>query len=236
MELPIILYSESWSWDKHTLWQYLSEGNFPRSCPQWKEFFIRQSQHLYNISNSISPGPVYPPLERVFRAFIPMNKIKVVIIGQDPYHNGSAVGLCFSVKHGNKINPSLRSIYKELELEGFKPQKNGDLSHWADQGCMMINTALTVKKGQPESHLDIWRQFTIDVIKEISTRRENIAWLIMGSKALEFKKYISSDHKLFITSHPMPLSAYKGFRGYPAFINSNVFQNINQFLGNPIEW
>lgn len=232
----IVFKKEEYSWKKMDLWRFLEEGNFPRLCKEWEKFFISESQKLYDISNSIKDESqnctIYPPINLVFRAFIPMDKIKVVIIGQDPYHNGSAVGLCFSVKNGNSINPSLRTIYKELKNEGYNTKEDGDLTHWAEQGCMMLNTALTVEKGCPEIHLGIWYEFTEKVISYVSKKCENVAFLLMGSKALKFKELIESNkgHRTFITSHPMPLSAYKGFRGHDAFIGSNVFNVINQFL------
>lgn len=247
-EPKIQFLNEEWSWKNMSLWEYLEEGNYPRMSNGWSSFFISHSQELYRISEEIKTeahgATIYPPIHQVFRAFIPMEKIKVVIIGQDPYHNGSAVGLCFSVKPGNKINPSLRSIYKELKDEGYNPTENGDLIHWADQGCMMLNTALTVEKGCPEVHLAFWYEFTEMVIREVATYCKNVAWLLMGSKALAFKDCINQTHdvghEIFITSHPMPLSAYKGFRGHSAFMGSGVFRQINTFLAkkgrNPIKW
>lgn len=250
--------NEEWSWKNMSLWEYLNEGNYPRQSSGWQDFFISHSQDLYNISEEIKTEAqgaiIYPPIHKVFRAFIPMEDIKVVILGQDPYHNGSAVGLCFSVLPGNKINPSLRSIYKELENEGYEVKRNGDLTHWANQGCLMINTALTVEKSCPEVHLGIWYEFTEKVIREVATYCKNVAFLLMGSKALKFKDCINQTptvvdsnraegcggHEIFITSHPMPLSAYKGFRGNVAFMGSGVFREINTFLTKngrkPIRW
>lgn len=243
--VKIIILNEKWSWDNMTLWQFLQEGNYPRLCKEWNVFFNQHSSDLYKISQKIKEesqgATIYPPIHQVFRAFIPMEKIKVVILGQDPYHNGSAVGLCFSVKPGNHINPSLRTIYKELNNEGYTPEQNGDLTHWSEQGCMMINTALTVEKGCPEVHLGFWYDFIEQVIQHVSVQTKNVAWLLMGSKACEFEPIIRNNgHKIFITSHPMPLSAYKSFRQYPAFIGSNVFRQINTFIeqnnNKPICW
>mgnify|MGYP001605072054 CR=1 FL=1 len=236
MDLKFI--DEEWSWKNTTLFEFLKE-NYPR---YWKEFFIEHSKELYNISEKIEENKtiIYPEINQVFRAFINIEKIKVVILGQDPYHNGSAVGLCFSVKIGNEINPSLRSIYKELENENFEVKANGDLSHWAKQGCMMLNTALTVEKGMPDDiHIGFWYDFIKDVIIYLGNRKD-IAWLLMGSKAEHFAQYIEKNNNIFITSHPMPLSAYKSFRGHDAFIKSNVFTKINSFLKSknksPIFW
>ena len=101
---------------------------------------------------------------------------------------------------------------------------------------MMLNTALTVEKGSPESHLHIWYDFSEKVLKEINSKTKNVAWLLMGAKALKFKNLISSNHKIFATSHPSPFSAYKGFGQTPAFLGSNVFKEINNFLYEKIIW
>jgi uracil-DNA glycosylase len=225
---------EKWDWNTVSLEEYVKEKNYPGS---WSSFFERQD--IQDIFKSISKNMnrdivIYPPPNLVFRAFrTPLENIKVVILGQDPYHNGNATGLCFSVPVGAEINPSLRNIYNELEAEGFSVNKNGDLSSWPTQGCMMLNTALTVEKSSPESHLHLWFQFTQKVLEYIGTQTKNVAWLLMGAKALEFKKYAvpENGHKIFCTSHPSPFSAHKGFRDVPAFLGSGVFKNINTFLG-----
>jgi len=228
---------KSWSWKNMTLTEFLSEGNIPY---KWKEFFDRKDIRiiLEKISAEITRVqyriPIYPEINRVFRAFeVSLRETKVVILGQDCYHNpGSAVGLCFSVPKGAKINPSLRNIYDELENEGFVTEKNGSLAHWAKQGCLMLNTALTVEQGSPESHLEIWYPFSEKVLEYISENTKNVAWLLMGAKAMEFQDYAKRNgHKAFLTSHPSPFSAHKSCRGSPAFLGSGVFQKINEFLG-----
>lgn len=235
----IELLDEEWSWDNVDLWNMVSEGNYPKRCPLWKKFFESNFEILKKISDLVkNDGILYPPPNQVFRSFIDMDKIKVVLLGQDPYHNGSAVGLCFSVKYGNSLNPSLRNIYKELENCGYNPKKNGDLTHWAKQGCMMLNTALTVKKGEPDSHTKIWAEFTKRVISYISENTEKVAWIILGGKAFSFTKLVSEKrgHKFFISSHPSPFSANNSFREYPAFLGSDVFKNLNRFLEKEINW
>jgi len=236
-KMSIIFLDGSYDWKTLTLWEYLSEGNIPS---HWKDFFLRDDvqKTLKNVSDGIvtqSKGCIiYPPIEKVFRAFnTPLNKVRVVVLLQDPYFNpGSAVGICMSVPPKVPINPTLRNVYIELENEGYTPNKNGSLIHWADQGCLMLNTALSVEKGNPESHLAIWYKFSEKVLEYVGKNTKNVAWLLMGAKALEFKKYAipENGHKVFITSHPSPFSAYKGFRDYPAFIGSGVFRNIDEFL------
>lgn len=238
---------EHYDWNTLTLLQFLQQGHIPS---EWQDFFNRKDVHkdLEEISESLQKRAqtgliIYPSPNLVFRAFgTPLEQIRVVIVGQDVYFNGNAVGLCFSVPPTtvySRINPSLKNIYIELEQEGYKPNKNGSLVHWANQGCFMINTALTVEKGSPESHLGIWYNFSEKVIAEVSKETKNVAWLLMGAKALEFAPLVdvNKGHKVFVSSHPSPLSAYKGFRGYPAFIGSNIFKNVNHFLGDrKIKW
>jgi uracil-DNA glycosylase len=236
----IQLINGNYLWEEMTLWEYLKEGNIPS---HWKNFFIENQQTLFNISQNLllkNTQKIYPPINKVFRAFIPLKKIKVVILGQDPYHNGSAVGYCFSVLSGNSINPSLMNIYKELKNEGYDITKDGNLTHWVNQGCFLLNTALTVEKGCPNSHTSYWNDFTANTVKYVVDNCENIVWLLMGSKAQKFKQFISSSHHTICTSHPSPFSAYKGYRDLPAFIGSGVFLKINDYLTKtsrkPIYW
>jgi uracil-DNA glycosylase len=224
---------EKYDWNSLTLWNYLLDGNYPRS---WSEFFLRDDvqNDLRHISAEIerevkAGSTVYPEINQVFRAFIPLDRIKAVILGQDPYHNGSAVGYCFSVRHGNKINPSLLSVYKELENEGYTPIRDGDIVHWAEQGCVLLNTALTVERGCAGEHIAMWYEFSEKVITYISDKVPDAVWLLMGSKALAFAENITSGN-IIVTSHPMPLAAYKGFRGHDAFMGSGAFRKINEYL------
>ena len=236
-QMSVKFIDEEWSWKTMTLWDYLCEGNYPS---KWQDFFLREDiqKDLKEISEKIvdesKDCTLYPPIEKVFRAYmLPLEKIRVIVIGQDPYASpGSAVGICFSIPPGSPTNPSLRNIYNELESEGYTPNQNGSLLPWVAQGCFMINSSLTVEKGNPECHVHIWYNFTEKVLKHISSSTKNVAWLLMGAKALAFKNCIDEKkgHKTFVTSHPSPLSAYKGFRDYPAFVGSGMFRQVNDFL------
>ena len=128
------------------------------------------------------------------------NNVKVVILGQDPYHNGSATGLCFDVKLGNALNPSLQNIYKELESEGFSPVKDGNLESWTRQGVLLLNTALTVREGEPESHLELWSDFSDKVIKKLS-EKDFVVWIILGKKAADWKTSITNKNHIILEKY-----------------------------------
>lgn len=231
--MSLVFIDEKWDWNS-SLSSFVKQRNYPK---EWSDFFenVQIQNELEKISNLLkqSQTVIYPSIENVFNAFqLSFQNIKVVILGQDPYHNGNATGLCFSIPLNEPINPSLKNIYKELKNEDFKVTENGDLSHWLKQGVMMLNTALTVEKGKPESHLEIWSDFTNLVLSRIEKDASDIAWLLMGAKAISFSKHVSSNkgHVSFCTSHPSPFSALKSFKNVPAFIGSNVFRKINDFL------
>lgn len=222
--MSLVFHDDSWS--SINLAQFVEEKNYPA---EWAEFFEREDVKKDIAKKIISVKLVYPPVNRVFRTFsLPIQKIRVVILGMDPYHNpGSATGLCFSIPRGTKLNPSLRNIYEEIGCT----QRSGNLEHWFKQGCFMLNTALTVEEGRPGSHTDIWYDFTRKVIEEISANTHGVAWLLMGAKAIAFKQYIdTSKHGIFQTSHPSPFSAHKSSKDAGAFMKSGVFNNINLFL------
>ena len=223
------LYDTTYDWKKMSLLEYLERGHVPS---KWKDVFEQQHQKLSDISSELDKcrktSEIYPPIHQVFRSFYltPLYDIKAVIIGMDPYHNGSAVGLCFSVKPGNQINPSLRSIYKELKLEGFTPTEDGNLIHWANQGILMLNMGLTVMKNSPGSHLKFWYSFSEEIVKYIDEKRgEEVDWLLLGNDAYQVKKLITKG-KVHTTTHPMPLAAYRNSKNADAFWGSNVFKNI----------
>lgn len=226
MELELV--DTYYDWKSLSLIDFL-ENNTPQD---WLDFFSKSEiQHeLENISEKLydiaQEKVIYPPINQVFRALymVPICNIKAVIIGQDCYHNGSAVGLCFSVKKGNKINPSLRNIYKELENEGYSPNKNGDLSHWAKQGILLLNMALTVEEGNAGSHVNIWKKFSELLVKYISDTIST-DWLLFGAQAHKVTK-IAKKGNFHCTSHPMPLSAYKSTKNYESFFGSGVFRRI----------
>ncbi|MEA3504280.1 MAG: uracil-DNA glycosylase, partial [Bacteroidota bacterium] len=183
---------------------------------------------------------VYPPKEQVFSAFnlVSFEDVKVVIIGQDPYHgHGQANGLCFSVNRDIKIPPSLRNIYKEIKNDvGCEIPTHGDLSKWASQGVFLINATLTVRANKAGSHQNRgWEQFVDSVIKKISDNKKDVIFLLWGRFAREKKKMIDlSKHYVLESHHPSPLSAYRGFFG------CNHFSGTNELLGRngskSIDW
>lgn len=183
---------------------------------------------------------VYPPMEDLFNCFrlTPYSKVKVVILGQDPYHNeGQAHGLCFSVKEGVTPPPSLVNIYKELSNEyGMEIPCKENLTDWAKQGVLLLNTVLTVRKNQPNSHKDCgWTQFTDEVIKSLNAHSSPIVFLLWGANARSKKKLIdTSKHLVLECAHPSPLSAYNGFFGCDHFTKANNFLIENDL--EPIRW
>ena len=183
---------------------------------------------------------VYPSMYDIFNAFkaTPYNKVKAVILGQDPYHEpGQAHGLCFSVKEGVALPPSLINIYKELNSDlGIEPCKHGNLTKWAESGVLLLNTTMTVRRGQANSHKNCgWTWFTDEVIKILSAREKPMVFILWGGNARSKKSLIDREKHLVLESaHPSPLSAYNGFFG------SRPFSKTNKFLANigetPIEW
>lgn len=183
---------------------------------------------------------VYPPHERVFHAFkaTPLDRLKVVILGQDPYHGPrQANGLCFSVHQGVALPPSLLNIFKELRDDLALPMPtHGDLDHWARQGVLLLNTVLTVADGQPQSHKNRgWERFTDHVIKTVSQRCEHVVFLLWGRPAQTKLPLIDSQkHTVLISVHPSPLSAHRGFFGCKHFSQTN--QALQRHGQTPIDW
>lgn len=183
---------------------------------------------------------IYPPGGKIFSAFdsCPFDDTKVVIIGQDPYHGaGQANGLCFSVNPGVRMPPSLVNIFKEVESDTGAPfPQNGDLSRWAEQGVLLLNSSLTVREGQPASHSDIgWEEFTDSVVDKLNREKENLVFILWGSHAIKKGEKIDRNKHLVLTSpHPSPLSAHRGFFG------NHHFSKANQYLAahgkEPIQW
>lgn len=183
---------------------------------------------------------VYPPKNEVFRAFqlTPYSETKVVILGQDPYHGPhQANGLSFSVEEGTKFPPSLRNIFNEL-VEDIKCEypSSGDLSSWAKQGVLLLNTTLTVRESQPMSHTGMgWEQFTDVVLSEINQKSTPVVFILWGKHAQSKKKLIDqSKHFVIESAHPSPLSARRGFFGSHPFSKTNTFL-ISKGL-TPINW
>lgn len=198
---------------------------------------------LANFVRSEYANPVYeiyPPAGRIFEAFnsTPFQDVKVVIIGQDPYHGpGQANGLCFSVNPGIPYPPSLLNIFKEIQAETGKPiPADGDLSRWARQGVLLLNSTLTVRAHSPKSHAGAgWEELTDLAVRRLAEEREGIVFILWGADAIRKGRFIDRNRHLVLTSpHPSPLSAHRGFFG------NGHFNAANQYLTahgkSPIEW
>lgn len=183
---------------------------------------------------------IYPPKKDIFRALklTPYNNVKVVIVGQDPYHGeNEANGLSFSVHPGIKVPPSLQNIYKELRDDlGYEMPLNGDLTKWANEGVLMLNSVLTVEKDKPASHRNLgWQLFTDYVIRLINLKEEPVVFILWGNFAKEKSALITNSKHLVITSpHPSPFSANRGFFGSKPFSKTNSFLINNNI--DPINW
>jgi uracil-DNA glycosylase len=199
----------------------------------WEELFEKHMQELNDISNFLQSQKgkiIYPSFNEVFRIYydIPPEKVSVIILGQDPYHtDGSACGYAFSIKDGKKLNPSLINIKTELKNEGFNIQKDsGNLTGWVEQGVFLLNTALTVERGKPNSHKDVWESFTRATIKYMTRVKKNLPIILWGKQAQDYYSSVSckDSHHVIQCAHPSPFSAYRGF------FNSNCFNRANEFL------
>ena len=183
---------------------------------------------------------VYPPRAQLFAALetTPPQAVRCVILGQDPYHEpGQAHGLCFSVKEGTKLPPSLVNIYKELYSDlGIEPSESGDLTAWAKQGVLLLNTTLTVRRGVANSHSKCgWTEFTDEVIKKISEREKPVVFILWGGNARAKKSLIDlSRHFVIESAHPSPLSCYNGFFGSKPFSRTNEY--LKSIGETPIDW
>ncbi len=183
---------------------------------------------------------VYPDMYDIYNCFklTPLPQVKAVILGQDPYHNeGQAHGLCFSVQEGVPMPPSLVNIFKELHDElGCTLPRSGDLSKWAKEGVLLLNTALTVRAHQANSHKDCgWTWFTDNVIRIVSERREHVVFILWGANARSKKPLIdASRHLVLECAHPSPLSAYNGFFGCGHFKKANAYLIAHGEA--PIDW
>ena len=212
----------------------------------WQELFDTeiQKEYLnkinYFLAREYKTKKIYPPKEKIFNAFLTtsLKDTKVVILGQDPYHQpGQAQGFAFSVAPNVKIPPSLVNIYKEIEDEyHVKLHRNGDLTDWAKQGVLLLNHILTVEDSKPLSHQNIgWQNFTDAAIQRINEKEDAVVFLLWGSKAGAVRRFLNNPNHLVLTSsHPSPLSAYRGFFG------NGHFKKCNEFLvahgKEPIHW
>ena len=215
--------------------------------PAWKEVLKEEfskpyfQQIVLHLKTERAQGKtIYPPGSQIFQAFdsTPFDKVKVVILGQDPYHGpGQAHGLCFSVSYGVPPPPSLVNIFKELHADtGFRIPGHGNLSSWAAQGVFLLNASLTVRAGEPMSHSKIgWAIFTDTVIRKISEGREHVVFLLWGKFAQEKRVLIDeSRHLVLRAAHPSPLSAHAGFFGCRHFSKTNEYLAANGI--QPIDW
>jgi uracil-DNA glycosylase len=217
-------------------------------APGWKNVLSEEFKKEYfkNITDQLkiekqSNQFIYPPGSLIFNAFntTDFDKVKVVIIGQDPYHGpGQAHGLSFSVQRGIKPPPSLINIFKEIENDlGIKmPRDNGDLSHWAQQGVLLLNASLTVRANQPNSHAGIgWNIFTDAVIRKLNDSKNNLVFILWGNFAKEKGIHIDTQkHLVLKAAHPSPFAADKGFYGCKHFSKTN--QYLVQHGLDPIDW
>ena len=212
-------------------WDELLKGEFD------KEYYRKLRGFL---AKEYKERTIYPNMYDIFNAlkYTSYSDVKAVLIGQDPYHGpGQAHGLCFSVKRGVDVPPSLKNMYKELETDiGFKPPKHGELIEWAKQGVLMLNTVLTVRAGEANSHKGMgWEIFTDKVIKLLNEREKPIVFLLWGGNARQKKLLITNpNHTVLEAAHPRPLSAYNGFFGCKHFSKTNeILKEAGQ---PPIDW
>lgn len=202
-----------------------------------KEYFVRLSEF---IRSEYSSGTIYPPGSLIFNAFdlCPFDRVKAVIIGQDPYHGpGQAHGLCFSVRHGVEFPPSLLNIFKEIESDlGYKPLADGDLTRWARQGVLLLNATLTVRAHQAGSHQRKgWEEFTDAAISALNQDRNNIVFFLWGAYAQKKGLNIDRERHLVLESvHPSPLSASRGFFGNRHFSRCNTYLAGHGI--SPVDW
>ncbi len=204
----------------------------------WKSEGFKKFMDI--VENEYRTKTIYPERENLFNALklTPYKDVKVVIMGQDPYHgDGEAHGLSFSVQEGIKLPPSLKNIYKEIFDDlGIVEPENGDLTKWAKSGVLLLNSSLTVVKDTPNSHKDLgWYRFTDYIIKVLNAKEEPIVFILWGNFAKSKKVFITNPKHMVITSaHPSPFSARNGFFGSRPFSKSNNFLIKNGI--SPIEW
>lgn len=214
-------------------WKAVLADEFEKPYFIWLTDFVRKEYHNPDFK-------VYPPASKIFEAFntTPFEYVKVVIIGQDPYHGeGQANGLCFSVNPGIPFPPSLMNIFKEIQAETGKPiPHDGDLTRWAEQGVLLLNSSLTVREHSPKSHSSIgWDNLTDEAVRKLATEREGLVFMLWGSDAIKKGNFINRTRHLVLTSpHPSPLSAYRGFFGNGHFNAANDY--LVKSGKTPIEW
>lgn len=216
----------------HASWEPIMKFEFAQPYMKHLSAFVQSER---------AESTVFPPSDLVLNTFklTPFSEIKVVILGQDPYHNiGQAHGLSFSVPKGIVPPPSLKNIYKELsdDISGFEIPQGGDLTSWATQGVLLLNATLTVRAHQPASHQKHgWEIFTDNIIRHISRDLDHVVFLLWGSHAGQKELIIdSTKHFILKSAHPSPLSAYRGFFGCKHFSKTNQYLTANG--QKPIDW
>lgn len=214
--------------------------------PSWKKELSSEFDKPYFkeltefVKSQYLSTSVYPHPKDIFHAFslTPYDKVKVVILGQDPYHGGQAHGLSFSVREGVRVPPSLRNIFKEIESDiGAPPDTHsGDLTRWASQGILLLNATLTVEADSPASHQKKgWEEFSDAVIKKLSKDKEHLVFILWGNYAKAKGTHIDRKKHLVIESaHPSPFSAYNGFLGSKPFTKTNTY--LKRHRGSEIDW
>ena len=200
---------------------------------EWQEEFSKLGllEKIESILTQIEGTNYFPKREQIFRSLIqvPPHKVKVVILGQDPYHEeGQANGLAFAVNKEVVIPPSLRNIFKEIQNEYGVMPKDRTLEGWAEQGVLLLNATLTVERGKANSHSSLgWLEITEEIFKNLNKQSQGIVYLLWGAFAQKMKKYISNSNHLVLESpHPSPLSAHRGFLGNGHFKNANEFLKL----------
>lgn len=207
----------------------------------WKSVFLQNADTIISLSEHLDSlkETVYPSPDKAFKAFklCPYDDVKVVIVGQDPYPSSLASGLAFSIERGEKIPASMKNIHKMVENNGFKVDPNsGNLEHWAKQGVLLLNVALSVVEGKPKSHLKLWREFFRVVQSELN-KKETLAWLMWGRvPSMEvFRNPTNTSHMLIECTHPSPANPEA-----KSFINKKCLLQVNDFLKEkkiqPIDW
>lgn len=222
------------------------EERTPRLEPGWLAVLADEFSQLYMLAlkaflqSEKKKSPVYPPGKDIFRAFwlAPFDRVKVVILGQDPYHGpNQAHGLCFSVQRGVRPPPSLQNIFQELQRDlGVPTPRHGDLTSWAEQGVLLLNTVLTVRAGEAGSHAGKgWEQFTDRVIRELNARKSHLVFVLWGKPAQTKEAMIDGTRHLILKSaHPSPYSAHYGFHGNAHFSKINAW--LQQHGEPEIHW
>ncbi|PJC37209.1 uracil-DNA glycosylase [Candidatus Peregrinibacteria bacterium CG_4_9_14_0_2_um_filter_53_11] len=217
-----------------------------RMEPRWKEHLHGEFDKDYFaklrafVRSEYRSKKVYPEPANIFRALdhCPFDKVKVIILGQDPYHGaGQANGLCFAVNEGVTLPPSLRNIFSEIESDlGMRPTPSGDLTRWANQGVLLLNATLTVAASQPGSHQKKgWEEFTDSIIERLSAEREHLVFILWGRYAQAKGAIIDRQRHLVLESaHPSPFSAHSGFFGCKHFSKANTY--LDKYGQNIIDW